>query len=135
MTSRFTSSARLSSRTRLVVLAGVLLLLPTMAPICETEPNNTPGDAGQIRLYESGHGGISPVADADFWVVENAAAGDLVFAYVDARNSATSTDTYLTVTDSLGATIDGDDSSGAGGSSVVAGAIVPAAGRVYLSGD
>ena len=51
------------------MLAVMLLLLPTMAPVCltETEPNDTTGEANLIRPGEFGRGNITPIGDADFW--------------------------------------------------------------------
>jgi uncharacterized protein (TIGR03382 family) len=124
--------AHMPKVTRLAALGVLLLLLPTMAPVCEeTEPNNTLGQANQLRLYEYGQGDISPLADADFWVLENVAPGNLVFAYVDTHASSTSRDSTLQVFAHDGALIQTDYDDGPDLSSAIAGAVAPQAGNVF----
>ncbi|HVP09774.1 MAG TPA: thrombospondin type 3 repeat-containing protein [Phycisphaerae bacterium] len=124
--------AQAPKATTLAALGVLLLFLPTMAPVCEeTEPNNTVGQANQIRLYESGQGDISPLADTDFWVLENVAPGNLVYAYVDTQASSASRDSTLQVFAHDGTLIQTDYDDGPDLSSAVAGAVVPQAGNVF----
>ncbi|HVP09773.1 MAG TPA: thrombospondin type 3 repeat-containing protein [Phycisphaerae bacterium] len=127
---------RVRSRNVAVVgaLSCLLLLLPTIGPTCpETEPNDTVGQANQIRLHEAGTGDISAMTDADFWVFENAKVGNQVFAYVDTSGSSTGKDSILHVFANDGATVIAfNDNDGPGQSSAVAGAVVPQAGNVYF---
>ena len=116
-----------------LTLAAMLLLLPTMAPVCETEPNNDVGTANLIRPDEFvDDGEISVLGDSDFWRAGGAVPGDLIFAYVDTQNSTNGFDSRLLVLANDGTTlIERDDSDGPGFGSVVAGAIVPQAGTVF----
>ncbi|HKQ49010.1 MAG TPA: hypothetical protein VJZ71_13140 [Phycisphaerae bacterium] len=106
--------------------------------VCETEPNDNMGQSNFIRHNELASGGITPNGDGDFYRREGAAAGDLIFAYVDTSGSTTSIDSFLRILGHDGSLIEEDNDSGPPGaaldsSSAIAGAAVsPAqAGNVF----
>lgn len=112
----------------------LFVLLATMGPTCnsESEPNGDAGSADMIRRDETGTGSIDPVGDIDFWRFPGANVNDLIFAYVDASKSATSTDARLSVIANDGITpIANDDDSGRGLNPVVAGVFASQAGNVF----
>ena len=110
-----------------------LILGSLAAQNAESEPNDSAGTANTIAAGECGAGEINPIGDIDYWARSGAAAGDLVFAYVDTGRSSTSADSLLGVFASDGVTlIEADDADGPGSGSVVAGAIVPTAGQVFF---
>jgi hypothetical protein len=99
----------------------------------EDEPNGDALTATVLGAGQYGVGEITPAGDADWWAVENANPGDLVFAYVDTQSSTTSRDSTLRVFASDGTTlIETDADDGPDLSSAVAGAVVPQAGRVHF---
>jgi len=76
--------------------------------------------------------GATLASDAvDVWENTGAAAGDLIFAYVDAQLSGASQDTVLDVLANDGSLIESDDNDGPVSTSVVAGAVVAQAGSVH----
>ncbi len=97
------------------------------------EPDDSTATATLIRLFEFGQSGISPAGEIDFWRTPGAAAGELIFAYVDTSSSNLSTDSVLDVLANDGTTvIESDNDDGPGLSSVIAGAIVPQDGDIFF---
>lgn len=126
---------------RLFILVGILLLIFSVTPAVfadESEPNNSAGQADALTPpTDADTGDISGVGDIDYWVMDGASVGDLIFAYVDTSGSSSSLDSELNVfanDQTTGIEYDDDDGppSGVWASSVVAGAIVPQAGNVYF---
>jgi hypothetical protein len=120
-----------------MLLTAAALTVPNLGPNClfETEPNDTIGSADLIRQGELGQGDVTPVMDADLWRAPGASVGNVVYAYVDTEGAdgGGSSDSFLEVFANDGTTlIEDDDNNGPGSSSVVAGAIVPQAGNVFL---
>jgi hypothetical protein len=118
-----------------IALIAAATTLPHLAPTClgETEPNGTIGAADLIRQGEFGQGAINPIADVDYWRASGADIGDIVFAMVDTQNSTMSTQSDLRIFAADGTTLIGAELvSGNVKNTIVAGAIVPQAGNVYM---
>jgi photosystem II stability/assembly factor-like uncharacterized protein len=102
--------------------------------LLELEPNNDQGTAMQINPDRAQvSGSIDPIGDIDYYSFQ-AAAGDRVWAYVYTNDSTDSTDSQLSLRNSLGQEVQFDDDNGsqAGLSSAIAGAYITQTGTYYL---
>jgi hypothetical protein len=101
----------------------------------ETEPNNTLPTANSLptTIGAEVRGGITPAGDVDYFSFQ-ATAGDRIWAYINTSNAAPSTDSVLTLVNSLSQTLQLDDDNGSQStlSSAIAGAPITQTGTYYL---
>lgn len=124
----------------------VMCLAPQSAvggEIAEAEPNNSTAQANALAPGQFGRGvityssGPAYVSNNDIWR-NSASVGDLIFVFVDARESSDLKLSLLAVINNDGATVLESDAwdgppAGDGDGSVVAGAVVSQAGNVFYT--
>lgn len=105
----------------------------------EIEPNDLNAGATPLGAGDIGQGMINPIGEVDAWVRSGVPAGHLIFCYISTLDAMMSDDSEFIARDNSENAIEGDNDSGPGDSSCIAGAIVPEDGNVYLrvreSGD